>query len=127
MVRMTTETTTKTDPLTEAQASILNSLARATDGLNRGLSDLAARVHEQQQRVDLRQHLEGFDSDVLGQAARKVQHHGSERAAFLAAAVASGIHDAVVLEALGYDVEARVRRPKFFSAGYSLDLASEEV
>lgn len=122
---MTTTPTTRTFTITENQTGILNNLASANDSLSGALTHLAARVKEQQERVSAGHSLVGFGSDLLGQPNREVQHYGSVREALIQAAVTSGIDVRVVSHALGYDVESRYRRARYFTVGQTVTVETE--
>lgn len=116
---------TTTAPLTEGQAAILNDLANANDRLVRSLDDLGRRVEKASREISSGTTMEGFENDVLGQPAREIQHAHSTRSALTRAAYLAGVHEAVILHAMGYDVaeHSRIRNRRVLSAGFTLEIS----
>lgn len=77
------DTNTTARPLTTAQADALNKLAETCANLVKAAKDLAKRSAEIAEHAEKGYHLPGFESDVLGQPGREVQHHASVRSALI--------------------------------------------
>lgn len=74
---------TNTESLTFEQAAALTRLSHASNDLRSALKGLQNRTSELIEAAEKGHHLSGFDSDVLGQDARKVQHLASRRSALI--------------------------------------------
>lgn len=69
--------------LTVTQAHSLNQLHSACNDLLKATRDLKRELETIEERVVAGHHLPGFDSDVLGQNGREVQHYASVRRALI--------------------------------------------
>jgi hypothetical protein len=88
-------TTTK---ITAQQAALLNKLNQASSQLAEAANDLVQRAHDVAEKTANGHHLTGFDSDILGQCGREVQHYASVRSTILAMAL--GCPEEALMKAL---------------------------
>lgn len=116
---------TTTTPLTTGQASLLSNLSTACVNLRHAAKDLQQRAANIHERAAAGHHLDGFDSDIIGQAGREVQHHASTRAALILAVRAAGIEDGAAIVALTSEGQFR-GQGRFFREGETFPVTPEE-
>lgn len=99
--------------INDSQASHLNAISAASTSLRKAARDLQQRATEIVERADAGHMMTGFDSDILGQPGREVQHYVSVRDALVR--VHMEIPEELIVRAM--TASGRYSMPYHFRAG----------